>query len=223
MLIFDGGYLSFIGDVYLFHNGNRAGQQIRMRREYSQNLTSYQIRPAYSLAGTRMRSIHKELSIEMEPAGISIWTKPWSNRFARVTLLVDFGDKFAVVVDPRSGFWFLPGGGVEQNESIEEAAEREAFEELGLRVNASRVIATFDVTLASKDTREHLKIPLFVVVLATPTGGQLKKKYAPNRKILLVRTSERNTLPQDLKAPAEFEWMKPYICISREVVQEFIR
>ena len=159
----------------------------------------------------------------MEPAGVSVWTKPWSNRSARVTLLVDFGDRFAAVVVPRSGFWFLPGGGVVQNESIDDAAEREAFEELGLRVNASRVIATFDVTLISKGTREHLKIPPFVVVLATPTGGQLKKKYARNRKILLVRKSERNTLSQDLKAPPECEWMKPYLCVSREVVQEFIR
>ena len=170
-----------------------------------------------------MRSTHKKLNIEMETAGVSVWTKSWSDRSARVTLLVDFGDRFAVVVVPRSGFWFLPGGGVEQNESIEEAAEREAFEELGLKVNVSHVIATFDVTLISKDTREHLKIPPFVVVHATPTEGQLKKKYAPNRKILLVRKSERDTLPQDLKVPIEFEWMKPYFCISREIVQECIR
>ena len=140
-----------------------------------------------------------------------------------MTLLVDFGDRFAIVTDPRSGFWFLPGGGTEQNESIEEAAKREAAEELGIEVNVSRIIATFDVTLISKATREHLKIPAFVVVHATPTAGNLKKKYASNREILLVRKGERNILLQNLQVPRKHEWMKPYFCVSREVVREFLR
>jgi len=165
----------------------------------------------------------RELNIEMESASISVWTKPWSNRSARVTLLVDFGDRFAVVTDPRSGLWFLPGGGTEQNESIEEAAEREAVEELGIEVNVSRIIATFDVTLISKATREHLKIPPFIVVHATPTAGRLKKKYASDRVILLVRKGECNILLQHLKVPKKYEWMKPYFCVSREVVREFLR
>ena len=165
----------------------------------------------------------RQLSIEMEAECISVWTKPWSNRSARVTLLVDFGSRFAVVTDPRSGFWFLPGGGVEQGESIEEAAKREAVEELGLEVNVNRVIATFNVTLISKDTREHLKIPPFAVVHVTPTGGQLKKRYAPNREIILVRKGGHNILLQNMKLPVEYGWMKPYFCISREVVQELLR
>lgn len=165
----------------------------------------------------------RELEIEVESAGISVWTKPWSNRSARVTLLVDFGNRFVIVTDPRSGTWFLPGGGVEQNESIEEAAKREAVEELGLGVNVSRIIATFDVTLISKHTGGHLKIPPFVVVHATPTGGKLKEKYAPNRKILLARKEGCNVLLQNLEVPREYEWMKPYFCVSREVVREFLK
>lgn len=163
-----------------------------------------------------------QLSIEVDPKCISLWRKQGSKRSARVTLLVDFDDRFAVVTDPRSGFWFLPGGGVEQNESIEDAAKREAFEELGLCVNVGPVIATFNVTLIAKGTREHLQIPPFIVVRAIPAGGQLRKKYASNRKILLVRKSERNTLPDNLEVPAEYEWMKPYLRISREVLREFV-
>jgi 8-oxo-dGTP pyrophosphatase MutT (NUDIX family) len=165
----------------------------------------------------------QQLSIEVDAQCISVWKKQQSKRSARVTLLVDFDDRFAVVTDPRSGLWFLPGGGVEQNESVEDAAKREAVEELGLDVNVNRVIATFNVTLIAKDTREHLKIPPFIVVLALPVGGQLTKKYASNRKILLVRKGESNTLPENLKIPAEYEWMKPYLCVSREVVREFVR
>ena len=140
-----------------------------------------------------------------------------------MTLLVDFGDRFAIVTDPRCGFWFLPGGGTEQNESIEEAAKREAVEELGIEVNVSRTIATFDVTLISKATREHLKIPPFVVIQATPTAGKLKRRYASNREILLVKKDEPNILLRNLEVPKKYEWMKPYFCVSRDVVREFLR
>jgi len=75
---------------------------------------------------------HQELSIAVEPRCISVWKEPWAKRCARVTLFVDFGDQFVIVMGTSNGFWFLPGGGVEQNESIEETAKREAAEELGL-------------------------------------------------------------------------------------------
>lgn len=60
--------------------------------------------------------LHQELSIEVEPRCISVWKEPWAKRSARVTLLVDFDDQFAIVMDTSNGFWFLPGGGIEQNE-----------------------------------------------------------------------------------------------------------
>jgi hypothetical protein len=186
------------------------------------NPTGYQTETIYSLDGAETMLLH-QLSIEVDAQCISVLKKQQSERSARVTLLVDFDDRFAVVTDHRTGLWFLPGGGVEENESIEDAAKREAVEELGLDVNVSRVIAAFDLTLIAKDTREHLKIPPFIVVLAIPIGGQLRKKYAPNRKILLVRNGKSNTLPDNLKIPAEYEWMKPYLRVSREVVREFIR
>ncbi len=44
-------------------------------------------------------------------------------------------------VSPRSGFtwWAFPGGGVENRETIFAAAERETFEETGLKVKAGRI------------------------------------------------------------------------------------
>lgn len=42
--------------------------------------------------------LHQELSIEVEPRCISVWKEPWAKRFARVTLLVDFDDQFAIVI-----------------------------------------------------------------------------------------------------------------------------
>lgn len=137
--------------------------------------------------------------------------------------MVDKGDQFAIVMDPSNGFWFLPGGGVEQDESVEEAAKREAAEELGVRIIINRIIGTFHVTLIARKTGEQLKIHPFIVVYATFAGGQFKTEYAPKRKVLLWRKSECDSLLRDFKVPEEYECMKPYIYISKEIVREFFR
>jgi len=164
----------------------------------------------------------QELIIEVRPSCISVWKKPWAKRIARVTLLVDFKEQIAMVADTSHGFWFLPGGGVELNESIEEAAKREAIEELGLEVKVDRIIKAYHVTLSSKTTKEQLEIPPFIAVHATCIGGRLKTEYAPNRKILLAKEDECNSLLVDSKIPEEYEWMKPYFYVSKEIIREFV-
>jgi 8-oxo-dGTP pyrophosphatase MutT (NUDIX family) len=143
-------------------------------------------------------------------------------KIGRVTLFVDFDDHFVIVKDPTNGFWFLPGGGLEHGESVEEAAKREASEELGLGVRINQTIKTFHVTLISKETRERLKIPPFIVVHATYIEGQLKTQYAHNRKILLVKKDDFKSLFEDFVIPEEYEWMKPYFYISQEAIREFL-
>jgi 8-oxo-dGTP pyrophosphatase MutT (NUDIX family) len=125
-------------------------------------------------------------------------------------------------MDTSNGFWFLPGGGVEQNESMEEAGEREAAEELGVEIKINRIIRTYHVTLISEKTGEQLKIHPFIVVHATYTGGLLRTEYAPNRKILLVGKDECDNLLQDFEVPQEYECMKPYLHISKQAVREFV-
>jgi hypothetical protein len=164
--------------------------------------------------------LYHKLSIEVEPRCISVWKEQWAKRLARVTLLVDFDDKFAIVMDPSNGFWFLPGGGVEQNESMEEAARREAFEELGLEIKIDCIIKEFHTTLISTKTKEHLIIPPFIVVHATFVRGQLNTEYAPNRKIILIEKKNCKELLQDFKIPKDYECMKPYYYISKEVVRQ---
>jgi hypothetical protein len=165
---------------------------------------------------------YKELAIEVEPECISVWKKSWAKRTARVTLLVDFEKQFIIVVDASCGIWFLPGGGLEQTESVEEAAKREAMEELGLKVKVSTIIKTYHVTLNSMRRKEQLKIPPFMAVHATCTGGRLKKGYAPNRKLLLVRKDKCHNLLMDFDVPKECQWMKPYFYVSQETLREFL-
>ncbi|MFQ6086859.1 MAG: NUDIX hydrolase [Candidatus Bathyarchaeia archaeon] len=139
-----------------------------------------------------------------------------------MTLLVDFGDQFAIVMDTSNGFWFLPGGGVEQNESIEETAKREAAEELGLEIKINRLIKTFHVTLITREMREQLEIPPFIAMHATPIRGQIKTEYAPNRKIILIKKKHCKSLLQSFKIPREYECMKPYHYISKEVIRQTV-
>jgi 8-oxo-dGTP diphosphatase len=50
--------------------------------------------------------------------------------------------------------WVLPGGKIEENESPEQAAIREVFEETGFRTGIIRKVATYDFSF--KDGTDHL-------------------------------------------------------------------
>lgn len=61
----------------------------------------------------------------------------------RVRVIVVDGDKFLCVkhtIGP--GHWDLPGGGMQFSEAIEQAAERELHEELGITIQNPRVLNT---------------------------------------------------------------------------------
>ena len=45
---------------------------------------------------------------------------------------------------PSEGKWAIPGGSVELGETLQQAAEREIFEETGIRIRAVEPVYTFD-------------------------------------------------------------------------------
>lgn len=49
-------------------------------------------------------------------------------------------------IDPRAGFWVHPGGFVDRGETLEQAAKRETFEEVGLEVEIGRLLGAFSFT-----------------------------------------------------------------------------
>ncbi|MCC5982014.1 MAG: NUDIX hydrolase [Oceanicaulis sp.] len=53
-------------------------------------------------------------------------------------------------IEPRSGFWTLPAGFMEQGESVEEAAVREAWEEARARIEITDILGVYSVPRISQ-------------------------------------------------------------------------
>lgn len=72
--------------------------------------------------------------------GIRIDGCRYTIRPSAYALLRDDQQRIAVVRAARG--WFLPGGGIEEGETAEEAVVREAAEECGLVIAPQRIVAT---------------------------------------------------------------------------------
>ncbi len=53
-------------------------------------------------------------------------------------------------IEPRKGFWTLPAGYLEVNESVEDGARREAYEEARAHLELDRVLAVYSVERISQ-------------------------------------------------------------------------
>lgn len=73
--------------------------------------------------------------LQCNSCGLSVYTNP---RPCTSLLLRDDEGKYLLVeraVEPKKGWWDLPGGFVEKNETFEAGARREALEELGVQLS----------------------------------------------------------------------------------------
>lgn len=67
--------------------------------------------------------------------------------------VVTFEDKFLLckrAINPRKGFWTLPAGFMEQHETSEEGAIREAHEEANAQIRIRDLLALYNVTHISQ-------------------------------------------------------------------------
>ena len=81
---------------------------------------------------------------------LAIWLRGGAWRMRRPTLIgvraVIVRDGAVLLIRHRSGKlpWALPGGGVERNERLAEAAQREAYEETGAPVRVELLLGVYD-------------------------------------------------------------------------------
>jgi ADP-ribose pyrophosphatase YjhB (NUDIX family) len=84
-----------------------------------------------------------------------------------VGAVVTYGDKFLLcrrAIHPRRGFWTLPAGFLEEHESTEDGARREAFEEATADIVIEQLLAVYNVPRISQVQliyKAHLREPVF--------------------------------------------------------------
>ena len=74
---------------------------------------------------------------------------------------------------PACGQWAIPGGSVNLGESLQQAAQREIYEETGIRITAGRPVYVFDVVDVADDGRVRYHY-VIVDLEATYQAGSLR-------------------------------------------------
>lgn len=84
-----------------------------------------------------------------------------------------FEDDKILLVKEDDGLWALPGGWVDEMQSVKANVEKEAFEEAGVKVKAERVIALHDRNKRNEGTFIHNICKVFV--LCKYISGEFKE------------------------------------------------
>lgn len=137
--------------------------------------------------------------------------------------LPTFEDKILLckrAIEPRKGYWTLPAGFMEQEESLEEGAARETLEEAGINITCGPMLSSISVPFISQvhifflaemtssehatSTSESLEVKLFDVKdlpwddIAFPTVKKTLKHYLDdiekgelNTRVFNIHPSER--------------------------------
>jgi 8-oxo-dGTP diphosphatase len=106
---------------------------------------------------------------------------------------VVFKDDFVLLVKrknpPAKNMWAIPGGKIKLGERLQDAAEREIFEETGLVIKAAEPVFSFDVI--EYDENKNIRFHYVIVdLIADYLEGEIK----PNDDAVEARWIQRHEL-----------------------------
>ncbi len=113
-----------------------------------------------------------------------------------VNCFTPYGDGFVMLQKPRRGWWVLPGGKVDADETWPMAAKREMFEEVGLVVDNLKLRGVHLLHIAPAEPDGLPTRRLIAQFSAECVGGQLLKE-SKEGKVDVVTADQLLDLPMD--------------------------
>ena len=110
---------------------------------------------------------------------------------------------------PFVGYWALPGGRMDPDETVEQTIIREVKEETGLEVSIDSILGEY-VEIGVKDDIEYEYYPTCFVVKVI--GGEMKRQESEIQAIQLFSLS---TLPKPLAFEHD-KMIEDYLCSLKE-------
>ncbi len=102
-------------------------------------------------------------------------------------------------IEPGYGKWTFPGGFVERGERAEAAAQREALEEAGIRIEVGEIVGLYSY---------EDQVPVIAVFSARVTGGE----PTPLDETMDVKVFPRDGLPwREMAFPSTEDALKDYL------------
>lgn len=95
-----------------------------------------------------------------------------------VGAVTTFEDKFLLckrAIEPQLGLWTYPAGFLENGESLEEGAKREAYEEAFVKIDISHLIGTYSLTGINQ---------IHIIYAATMSAPKFKKSLESSEVLL---------------------------------------
>ncbi len=102
----------------------------------------------------------------------------FNNRGVSIDAVIIKDNKILLIkrgINPFQGYWALPGGYVEWNESTEETVAREVSEELGLTVDSCKLIGVY--SSPNRHPKQVINIAYQVTTSGNPKAGDDAKEY----------------------------------------------
>lgn len=103
-----------------------------------------------------------------------------------VKVIVTSQNQILLIKNRYDTFWYLPGGGIKSKETVVECAQRELWEECGIKADTVKILSVYSSFLEYKS--DH------IVLMHTDVSNQ---SLAQGLEIEKIAFFDRNDLPAD--------------------------